>query len=511
MLPNTQTPYSPKDKELLSRIKEALSNRDVLASASLPFFMVDTLHLEVVQHHFDWADLQAKQKFLKIEGARDVSGKTYFWSYSFPLWTAKYNSGFNIGLISYSLEQVQVLTTHIQQAVETNPDLAGLIPKTKETWTKTHLKCANGTEISGKSFGSPIRSGHFDLIIVDDPIKDYGGMNRQDQLRFFKGVIMPALKPGGQLIVVGTPIDADDLLLDIEQNSIFHCAKYPAINTDGSSLWPARWSIEALMERKAGMGSWLFDREYMLRRVSSEIAPLKKAWLRYYDALPEGIPVNIFMADDPALSTEETANYTAIVVGAVTPDNSLYLLEITRKRLSPFDHINELFRLYFKWRPKVIGLETVAFQEMLKAWIYEESKNRCKVCGKTDVDWTKDTGHTHIKGASLPIVELAHNKASKTQRIMSIQSRLEAGRLFIRPTMTDLEKEIENYRTDKDGQDDILDAVASFSEIISLPISELPPKYSKLPGLEQRVWTALDRIVEEQGAYADEQGIRSNM
>lgn len=474
-----------------------LKNRYLLAKSSLLFFMADILGLEIVPHLKEWDELQRRHRYLKIEGARDITGKTTFWSFAFPLWHAAFAPNQQICIISYSLEQVVTLTAKCQQEIERNDFFLMVRPVNKTTWTKTAFCLANGSEINAKSFGSPIRSAHYDYIIIDDPIKDFGGMSREDQLTFFRGVIMPALKSGGQMIVVGTPIDSNDLLSAIDANPIFHSAFFPAYQRDGSSIWPSRWSLEQLSERKAMMGSWLFGREYLLSRLSPETAPLKKAHLKYYSALPSE-PISYFMAVDPALSTEETADWTAIVIGAVTSDNCLYLTEIVKAHISALTQIKEIIRLYLKWKPELIGLETVAFQKVIKEWLYEECRQRCVTCGRQESGWEQDTTHKHIKGLSLPVKELNHAAKHKNTRIMGLQPRIEAGRLFIRAGMTDVENQVENFRLETEGEDDVLDAVASLEEIISCPVlreaKPLPP--SGLDGCSRREWESLHKSKE---------------
>ncbi len=467
--------------KVMRSLQELVTNRVALSQASLQFFCRDVLNIDFEPHHKDWQQIVKTDKFVLVECSRD-HGKTWFFSFAYPLWRGIFDR-LDICLISYSYDQSMKLTEHIKRELENNEFFIQTLPKNyRDTWTKTELVLANGTSIRSESFGSSIRGGHYDFIIVDDPLKDYGGMNREDQRNFFYGVVLPALKPDGQIIVVGTPIDFNDLLANIEKNQIFKSYFFPAIKDDGSLLWEKRYNRAKLDERRKTIGSWIFSREYLLKRLSSETAPLKKEWVKYWDKIPEQ-DIVYFMAIDPAISQEETADHTAIVIGGVNPNNDLYICERQKTRINPLQMIEDIFRLYVKWKPKLIGLETVAFQKVLKYWLYAECTKR---------------------GVSLPIKELTHSQRSKDERIMGLQPRMESGKFYIHPTMTDIEDEVVKYRLDTDGSDDLLDAIASLNELIYVPRgTPAEDPISKLPMLEQRVWKGV-REREQRGNNYDE-------
>lgn len=372
------------------------------------------------------------------------------------------------------------LCGHIKRELDTNPFFAHLSDKrVRDVWTKTNMVLSNGSKIKGESFGSSLRGGHYDKIIIDDPLKDYAGMKRDDQRMFFYSAIWPALNPGGQMVIDGTPIDFTDLLSDIERNDKFHTAKFPAIKADGSVLWPGRYSRERLEERRAIIGSWAFGREYLLQRQSPETAPLKVEWLKEYKALPVNRIVAI--AIDPAISKEETADHTGISIGCRDENNNVYLVKLLKERLNPYELIDIIFRLYKEYNPYIIGLETVAFQKVVKYWLYDEMVRR---------------------GVSIPIEELKTQGRTKQQRIMGLQPRMEAGQLWVDPTdpATDkLKDEITKFRLElKDNDDDLLDATTMLNEL--LQVSPAPVKaepYATLPERDRRVWEDLDKRIKD--------------
>ncbi len=479
MLSNTQKTLSAEDK---AKIKSALTDRLYLGSKSLAFFCDNILNLIWSGHHKQWLEIARADRSALVECARD-HGKTIFWCFAYPLWKVRYaETPIDVCLVSYSHDQVIKLTSRIKTEVENNELLADMVTKdNKDTWTKTEMKFRNGSSIEAKSFGSAFRGGHYDIILVDDPIKDRSDMSEEDTLNFFYAVLFPALKPGGQIIVDGTPVKFGDLLEHIEENKEFKVYKFPAIK-EGKALWPERYNIEQLEERKRIIGSWRFSREYLLERISPDTAPLRREWLRYWEKLPEGVDYYTFMAVDPNISKEETADHAGIPVVKVDCDNNWYLVDLIKKRFNPLELINEIYRLYDKWHPICIGLEVVAFQKVLSYWLQEESNKR---------------------GVILPIKEIKSARA-KNERIMGLQPRMQSGKLIIHPTMLALTSEIEKFRLEVDGSDDCLDALAMINEIAYLPEKRIEDVLAKLDPYSRKVWEKVHKQEEKRDRRTDD-------
>lgn len=405
--------------------------------------MVLGIHFDA--HHEEWTDAARKYKKILIESARD-SGKSYFWAFAYPLWQAFVAPGIEICLVSYSQDQTTRLIERIKSEIEHNDKLKELRPLKDATWSKTELALGNGSKIVGESFGTSARGGHYQFIICDDPQKDFGGMNDEDQKRYFYGALMPMVTPGGQLIVDGTPIKYGDLLEDIESNKSFKFFKFPAIKKDGTPLWGRRYSLEVLEEIKKAMPLALFSREYLLERITEELARFKREWIRYYEQLPEN-NYSYFTAVDPAISQSKDSDYTAIVTVAVDYQNNWYVVDVIREKLDPLLIIEKLFLVDYHFKPKKIGIEVVAFQKSLISYMNKLMKERNR--------W-------------LPIEELkTDTRIGKEMRILGLQPRFQSGGIFIKKEMKEL---LDEYLTFPRGRtDDIIDALAYLEQIAKPP------------------------------------------
>ncbi|MDI6786898.1 MAG: phage terminase large subunit [Planctomycetota bacterium] len=447
-VPYTPTITETLTREILSKEKQIeflVKNPLELAKRSFKFFIIKVLNILYPVHYDEWTELARSYSRIVVECARDHS-KTYFWAFAYVLWKVSCNPQHEICLISYSQEQAMRLIDKIKEEIERNPYLRILKPKKDATWSKTELHCGNGAKINCESFGTASRGGHYHLIIVDDPLKDFGGINTEDQKRYFFGAVFPMLRPEGQLVVDGTPIEFGDLLEELENNKMFKLAMFPAVKKDGSPLWPERYSLALLEERRKSMPQVLFDREYLLRRITKESIRFRRDWLKHYEELPPD-RYNYFIAVDPAINQKEDSDYTAIVTVAVNTKSDWYVVDVVRDRLDPSQIIEKLFLLYFRYRPMSIGIEAVAYQQALVHFAQQTMKER---------------------GQTLPLVELKPDTQTKKEmRILGLQPRFENGSIFIKKEMTGL---VEEYMSFPRGRtDDVLDALAYISQIFKKP------------------------------------------
>ena len=297
---------------------------------------------------------------------------------------------------------------------------------------------------------------HYNLIIADDLVSDQNiGTNEQlEKTILHYKYLLSLLEPNGILIIIGTRWHYNDLYGYIIDNEIGkHAVSFgwdyyleKAIRDNGSLFFPHRLTQSFLDRMKYAQGSYLFSLQYQNEPVSQEDAVFPKKWITYYHQLPEHLRMT--MTIDPALSTTRTADYTGIVICGTDKEKNIYVVDYVRARLNPTAFINKVFDLFEEYKPIAIGIETVIFQKILKYSLMEEAQKR---------------------GAYLPLRKLSGEKTKKDRRIQALVPYFEHKRIFIRPTMTELEDELLRYPKLK--HDDLIDAL-SFQIELWRPIME---------------------------------------
>lgn len=415
------------------------------AQASLKFFMVKFLNLSWFKHYDDWYKIVLEEKRSNVEAPRG-HGKSVFWSFAVPLWDVI--RGPVPGpdpediLVSYSEDQVRRLIRNIKLEVESNELLAPIRPSSKQIWGTDMLEFPNGFFISGLGFGTSSRGKHPRRIVVDDPLKDIGGMSQEDQERAYFGVITGMAMAETQIHNIGTPVEFGDLLEKLETNPVYKQWKQPALNEKNEPLCPELFTAETLEMRRKEMGSLNFAREFLLQRIDPTTQPFKRDYETLYDAAP---PRERFMVVstvcDPAY-TESDGDYTAIVTNGITHGNHGYVLRRDRiRRDDPGVIVDKLFEHIAAYTPDNVGI-----------------KRR-----KGDaISFTFNERRVRENRWDFRYVELKDTKAkSDRSRIGGLVPRWEAKTIHLHRMMKDFLDEIYAFRFDDSHKnDDMLDALA---------------------------------------------------
>lgn len=224
-----------------------------------------------------------------------------------------------------------------------------------------------------------------------------------------------------------------------------------AIRDDGSLLFPELLTREFLQEQREAQGSYIYAHQYMNEIIPGDDQDLKKEWLKYYTELPEIKTTFAFI--DPAISLEDTADYTALVVVDIDVDGVYYLKVARRMRITATQTVKLIFDVNEIFKPNAIGVEGVAYQAALMHFVQERMR------------------HDRIV---MPIVDVKRGPdKSKNMRIRSLVPRFEWQKILIKPGLTEFEDEYLKFP--RGSFVDILDALASIEEIAYPPVRERKP------------------------------------
>jgi len=290
-----------------------------------------------------------------------------------------------------------------------------------------------------------MRGGHYDIIICDDILKDGSSMPHADQENFYFGVITPACRKTGQIIVVGTPMEHGDLLETLENNTLYNFHKYPVL-VNGKVWFDEEYTMDNVDRwKQESPNYWYFAREYLLERINPEKASFKDHWIRYYrqselTEFGEAKPLYRIMTLDPALSAK--GDYNGIIITGTDSENNTYVLESIKLRADLSTIIDRIFELYDKHKPHLVGVEMYGFQKFLKFYLEEQMAKR---------------------NCFFSVYQLeAGQKRSKSMRILGLQPKIQAGRLMFRKNEdVDLVNQLLCFDFSRtDNEDDMIDSLA---------------------------------------------------
>jgi len=225
---------------------------------------------------------------------------------------------------------------------------------------------------------------HYDLIIFDDIVSDKNITTKEqmDKVADCYKKALSLLKPGGEVILVGTRWDFGDLygrlIAENEGNNDFGVLvidgeddkKYGQYCFSSIGL-----TKEFLQEQKKSQGSHVYNSLYRNNPVDPETATFKSTNFSFYGEIKKD-DLYITATCDPAGEGED---FTAITVVGTDHEMNMYILDIVNKHLQPSEIINEIIRLHYKYTFKMFGLEMNFYRGMLRLElerrINEERKN----------------------------------------------------------------------------------------------------------------------------------------
>src|SRR5947207_11435706 len=157
---------------------------------------------------------------------------------------------------------------------------------------------------------------------------------------------------------------------------------------DGAPIWPERFDAQALDDIRYKIGSFKFSCQYLNRPSDPESTSFREEWLRFYERLGDQVvnpstggkvPISSLRRTirvDPAISEKPGAARSAIIVDGVAADERVYLLEAWARRCQPLEMIDQIFRFWEEYDPDAVGIESVAYQRILKPVIERECERR---------------------------------------------------------------------------------------------------------------------------------------
>jgi hypothetical protein len=308
---------SSNDTTLTPPLYGSLTDLNTAAClGSSAYFMSYMFGVTLGRHHGEWGGIadgrlvQQQDQLVPVSSLADNAiriasrimlmaprnhGKTTFWSVAYPLQRIAKDQNIRIIIVSNTGTQARSFLRQITTNIERNEkyiDMFGqLKPQIPDKWTqdeiiveRTNMTLKDPT-VSAVGTGGAILSKRADLIICDDILNKENtrtAYQRQQTKEWFDDVLLPVLEPDGQLIVVGTAWNTEDLYHKLMQNRQYDIRlRYDAIKDEDlqTTLWPARWTWDKLMALKDETGTLSFNKSYRNKVNSSEDAIWQQAWL----------------------------------------------------------------------------------------------------------------------------------------------------------------------------------------------------------------------------------------
>ena len=335
-----------------------------ISKTSFPYFFQNVLGMMFPKYMEEWLETMSSTDRTVIVCSRD-HGKSVF-MHSWVVWNLIFQEPpYQMLYISSNQKQTLVHMREIDRYFN-HPALKQFKPS--RGWAIGNIQLTNGNAVLERSVGSQIRGLHPQEIIIDDPLKEFSLVAIQRVTDWFFGDMIPTLHHTANLRMIGTPFTYTDIFAQLEENPAYTVRRYPCLNALNEPLWPDRWDYDALMQRKAEIGSLKFTREYLCVPISTgtslfnpdfvEACKNKDYVLKLGHRKDKGY--KYYVGVDPAISTD--GDYNVITVIEVDADMNKTIVHIDRAKNVEFRENLDKIRLIGKiFQPEAIFYETNTF------------------------------------------------------------------------------------------------------------------------------------------------------
>jgi predicted phage terminase large subunit-like protein len=281
------------------------------------------------------------------------------------------NPDVRILLASNTQAQAEAFVREVRGHLERNTafrrlfgDLVGPKWTDREIIVAARKRIAKEPTVFATGVGGALVSRHFDIVICDDIVDEESSRThaRREKLRtwFFK-VLLPCLEPDGKLCGIGTRYHYRDLYGHlIESGFMPSVTIIRAIDADGKSPWPEKFPVERLEQIRREAGTVIFNAQYQNDTEAMKGAVFKDEWLRFYDAVPNGL--RIFQGVDLSIAGHADADFFAIVTIGIDNFHSIYVLDCYQARLSFRRQTAAIVERFDRFDPIRVAIESNAYQ-----------------------------------------------------------------------------------------------------------------------------------------------------
>ena len=216
----------------------------------------------------------------------------------------------------------------------------------------TCLFSSIGSQITGYGAGIRGAKGFTGALIIDDANKPddiYHTVLRNKVIRYFSGTLLSRLNnPYTPIINIQQRLHLEDLSGVLQDKYNFETLKRPLIDKDGNCLIPSQYTPERIRELQ--IDNYVFTSQYQQEPIVLGGQVIKREWFGYYPVNTDYKYKRIIIAADTAISTKEYNDYSCFLVGGITQQNKLHILEMVHGKWEYPELKQQAVELYNRWQ-----------------------------------------------------------------------------------------------------------------------------------------------------------------
>lgn len=209
-----------------------------------------------------------------------------------------------------------------------------------------------GSQITG--YGAGIRSGKgfTGALIIDDANKPddiYHSTLRNRVIRYFAGTLLSRLNNSNVPIInIQQRLHIEDLSGVLQTKYNFETLKRPLVNDEGICQLPSQYTQARIQELQ--VDNYVFQSQYQQEPIILGGQVIKRSWFGYYKENEIYKYKRIIIAADTAISSKEAADFSCFLVGGVTNNNRLHILEMVHGKWEYPELKQQAIDVFNRWQ-----------------------------------------------------------------------------------------------------------------------------------------------------------------
>lgn len=213
-----------------------------------------------------------------------------------------------------------------------------------------------GGQITGYGAGIRGAKNFSGALIIDDGNKpaDIRSQTMRDKvIRYFEETLLSRLNnPYVPIVNIQQRLHIGDLSGVLQEKYNFQTLKKPLLDENGECQIPSQYTPERIKELQ--INNYMFLSQYQQEPIAEGGNVIKRDYFRYYPTAKEFNYKRVLIGADTAMKIKEHNDFSVFVVGGVTNENQLHILDVIRGKWEAPDLEKVAVSLWnrFKTNPK---------------------------------------------------------------------------------------------------------------------------------------------------------------
>ena len=317
------------------------------------------------------------------------TAKTMLVNICYTAWLLGQDPGLRIIGISYAQRLSEKIAYRARLLMESEWYQA-LFPATQldpnQSQKASFLTTKGGGRFSTSVGGTATGEGCH-IMLIDDPVNPAEAISDRQRLNTNEWLDQTIYSrfdnpKDAKIVLIMQRLHADDPTGHFMETGNWTLVKMPAFTEEQMAYRPGDYEYkykgflheerldgDVLEEMHSAMGAYAYAGQYLQDPVPIGGGDFTRDMLMYFNSATfDAHQCNLYICVDPAKSKNEGADYTAMVVWALAPDQNYYLVDGLRERIAGKEKVMALFALHRKWlercgRSAQVGYEQVGLAE----------------------------------------------------------------------------------------------------------------------------------------------------